>query len=320
MLPRMKRSLPILALLLAAPALAQDEPATPASVIEAAPADDWIAIPPQDLLVMELAPDADGTARQVVIQLMPEPFSQPWVENIRTLAAAHWWDGKSVYRVVDNWVAQWGGGDPELGMDPGPLPDGVVSPAASYDIPDGFMADIDANLDIMREGRGLPADWPSSAYAASEDFYLGWPFASADDGSSWPVHCYASVGVARDLAPDTGTGSELYAVIGHAPRQLDRNIAVVGRVIDGIEQLSTLKRGTGDAGVYETRGEDTPIVSVRLGDEPSTPPAFEYLNTASESFARYAQVSANRSDAFYQVAAGGIDVCNLKVPIREVKE
>ena len=50
------------------------------------------------------------------------------------------------------------------------------------------------------------------------------------------AHCYGSVGVGRDLSPDTGTGGELYAVIGQAPRQLDRNIALVGRVVDGIDR------------------------------------------------------------------------------------
>ncbi len=34
-------------------------------------------------------------------------------------------------------------------------------------------------------------------------------------------------------------GTEMYAVIGHAPRQLDRNVALVGRVLKGMELLST---------------------------------------------------------------------------------
>src|SRR3546814_1456277 len=57
---------------------------------------------------MDLAPDAAGGERRVVIQLMPAPFSRGWIGNIRKLAAAHWWDGTSVYRVQDNYVAQWG--------------------------------------------------------------------------------------------------------------------------------------------------------------------------------------------------------------------
>ncbi len=138
----------------------------------------------------------------------------------------------------------------------------------------------------------------------------------------WPVHCYGMVGVARDLSPSTGNGADLYAVIGHAPRQLDRNIALVGRVIEGIEHLSSLPRGNAEAGFY---GEDeaekrVPIVSVRLGDKltegPS--PSFEYLSTESESFAAYADARANRRDPFFIVPAGGADICNVPVPIRRV--
>ncbi|RIV84445.1 peptidylprolyl isomerase [Aurantiacibacter xanthus] len=303
-------------LTLAAPAMAQEEPPAPGSVVAAATPEEWVQIAPEDILVMELSPAADGSARRVVIQLLPPPFSQPWVENIKTLARAHWWDGKSIYRVVDNWVAQWGGGDPELDMDPGPLPEGVVSPMVPYVETWGKDGD---EIVLWH-----PRDYLEDNYADWAQFFDGWPTAyaiSADTTqlSGWPVHCYGSVGVARDLAPDTGTGSELYAVIGHAPRQLDRNIAVVGRVIAGIEYLSTLPRGTAEAGVYAERSEDTPIVSVRLASEMSDPPAYEYLDTASDSFARYVEVRANRHDSFYEVPAGGVDVCNVQVPIRPVQ-
>ena len=108
----MKRLLLALPMFLTLPATAQEaDPPTPASVVEASAPEEWVAIAPEDLLVMDLAPDAQGRARQVVIQLLPAPFSQPWVENIRKLARAHWWDGTQVYRVVDNWVAQWGAGE-----------------------------------------------------------------------------------------------------------------------------------------------------------------------------------------------------------------
>jgi peptidylprolyl isomerase len=77
-----------------------------------------------------------------------------------------------------------------------------------------------------------------------------------------------------------------------------------------------------------------PIVSVRLGSElpdadpasssqavgQTTRPRFEYLASDSESFADYVHVRANRSDAFYRVPAGGVDVCNVQVPIRRVEE
>ncbi|MCP6473599.1 peptidylprolyl isomerase, partial [Klebsiella pneumoniae] len=78
-----------------------------------------------------------------------------------------------------------------------------------------------------------PLGYPD-AYAPATGHAAGWPIGYDETrGAAWLTHCYGSVGVGRDLAPDTGTGGELYAVIGHAPRHLDRNIAVIGRVIEG---------------------------------------------------------------------------------------
>ena len=293
---------------------------TPDSITAEAQPGEWIAIPPADLLVMKLAPDARGEPREVVIQLLPPPFSQGWVDNIKTLAAAHWWDGTSVYRVVDNWVAQWGDGKEDK-PDPKPLPPGLtVVPESAYVAPIPMVSAGDASGEPGLATSGI-ADGPIStrdAYAPLTGFENGWPIALSFD-SKWPTHCYGTVGVARDLSPDTGTGAELYAVIGHAPRQLDRNIAVVGRVIDGIEYLATLPRGTAEFGVYATEEEHTPIVSVRLASElpPGEQPAYQYLDTASASFARYAAVRAARHDDFYRMPAGGVDVCNVQVPIRK---
>lgn len=320
-------------LALAHPAAAQEaEPPTPASVVAAAPASDWRPIDPADLLVMDLAPDRDGNPRRVIIQLLPPPFSQGWVENVRTLAKAHWWDGTSVYRVVDNWVAQWGDGEDDEAKAK-PLPEGLrVVPEACYEVvqissdcgAEGLEAAIEG-LGAMAEDAPPGGDWRNrDPYSMWADIVWGWPVSMVQrrtDGewSMSPIHCYGSVGVARDTET-TGTGSELYAVIGHAPRQLDRNIAVVGRVIEGIEHLSTLPRGKGDAGVYDKPELRVPIVSVRLGNEvPEFPqPTFEYLASDSASFAEYVRVRANRNDAFYKVPAGGIDVCNVQVPIRRV--
>ena len=136
----------------------------------------------------------------------------------------------------------------------------------------------------------------------------------------WPVHCYAMVGVARDMSPNTGSGAELYAVIGHAPRHLDRNIALVGRVISGIEHLSSLPRGPGPLGVYNDPAQRVPITSVRLASDLAVAdrPHFEYLSSESESFARYAAARADRRDPFFIRPAGGVDICNIPVPIRPV--
>ena len=128
------------------------------------------------------------------------------------------------------------------------------------------------------------------------------------------------VGVGRNLSPDTGSGAELYAVIGHAPRHLDRNIALVGRVIEGIENLSSLPRGTEALGFYKTAEERVPILSIRLATElpAAEQPRFQYLSTESASFAKYADARANRRDPFFIKPAGGADICNIPVPVRRV--
>jgi peptidylprolyl isomerase len=121
------------------------------------------------------------------------------------------------------------------------------------------------------------------------------------------------------LSPDTGTGGELYAVIGHAPRQLDRVIAVVGRVVEGIDRLSSLPRGTEALGFYKDKAQYVPIAAIRLAsDMPAAErPSFEYLDTASATFANYLRVRANRHDDFYISPAGGVDLCNVQVPVRK---
>jgi peptidylprolyl isomerase len=280
-------------------------PQTPAEIVARAPVADWKRIASSDLLVMELAPDAAGKPRRVVMQLMPAPFSQGWVSNIRKLVAARWYDGIAIVRVQDNYVVQWGDPDGETPGKAKPLPKGLTV------VPEG---------EYVAPATGLPkgANGGNDAYAARNGFSAGWPIAG-NGKASWPIHCYGMVGVGRNMAPDTGTGAELYVVNGQAPRQLDRNVALVGRVISGMENLSALPRGTGDMGFYKTAQERVPILSVRMGSEVSGLPGYEYLSTESRSFAAYVDKRANRKDDFYVQPAGGVDVCNVPVPIREIK-
>ncbi len=344
--------------------VAQTVPATPypapSEIVAAAPASDWVAIEPADLLVMTLAPDARAPStgsgeRRVVIQLMPAPFSQGWVGNIRTLAAAHWWDGLSINRVQDNYVVQWGDADGEDAAKARALPEGLTTMTeAQYTsvlpLPDDRYRDCDANARSLADAAGaicieqrhraprLFAPGTPDAYAIRSGHYVGWPVATQEETGPtiettnvgpirvvtermWPVHCYGMVGVGRNLSPDTGSGAELYTVIGHAPRHLDRNIALVGRVIEGIEHLSSLPRGTGALGFYESAEERVPIVSIRLATAlpAADQPRFEYLSTESDSFARYADARANRRDPFFNVPAGGADICNIPVPVRRVR-
>ncbi len=293
----------------------------PSEIVAAAPASDWIAIAPADILVMTLA-----NGKQAVIQLMPPPFSQGWIGNIRKLAAAHWWDGLSINRVQDNYVVQWGDASEKKALPKGLVTVGeqeyALSVDDSVDLGVATFSDIGQAVSSWQEVVAAPKKMGlkrgRDAYSTKTNLIKGWPLGS-DGRQIWPIHCYAMVGVGRNLSPDTGSGAELYTVIGHAPRHLDRNIAVVGRVISGIENLSSLPRGMGALGFYEKPEERVGITSIRLANElpDADQPRFEYLSTESESFAAYADARANRRDAFFIKPAGGADICNIPVPVRK---
>ena len=332
-------------LALALPVAAQDEPQgapSPNAIVAQASPAEWVRIADEDLLVMTLAPAADGSPREVVMQLMPAPFSQGWVENIRTLARAGWYDDIAVNRVQDNYVVQWGDpnyDNPEAEGEAKPLPEGLnVIGEENYTTRlDEWQAE-NAERDrkrVAKQAAGIQLsiveqnpypDWHSrDSYASWVSFYSGWPVAASGfswNQEWWPVHCYGMVGVGRGYSPDTGSGAELYTVIGHAPRHLDRNIALVGRIVSGMEHLSSLPRGSGDLGFYTVDEADkrTPILTVRVAsDLPQTErPAFEYLSTEGPTFAQYAEARANRRDPFFIHPAGGADICNIPVPVREV--
>lgn len=261
--------------------------------VDAAPPDAWQPVPPENLLVMELA-----TGQRIVIQLAPD-FAPIHVANIRVLARAHWWDGAGIVRVQDNYVVQW------ARMPEGQaLPKGIDQhPPAEYD----------------RPSRGIafrPLGYPDS-YAPDVGYVDGWPVAG-DGTRSWLTHCYGMVGVGRDMPPDTGTGEELYAVNGQAPRQLDRNIALVGRVVVGMPVLGALPRGAAAMGFYSDPKQWVPIRTVQIAaDMPvAERPKIEAMRTGSSIFAQYLDARANRRDPFFVRPAGGVDLCNAPVPTR----
>ena len=268
---------------------------TPNDVVAASPASAWKPIPSDDLLVMDLA-----NSGRVVIELAPA-FAPIHVANIKALARGHYWDGATIYRVQDNYVVQWG-----LNESKKPWPTGVTpKPPAEYTRPL-------KGLTIKPLGSPDP-------YAPGAGFADGWPVAY-NAKARWAnlVHCYGTVGVGRDLSPDTGTGGELYAAIGPL-RHLDRNIAIVGRVIDGIDKLSTLPRGTDALGFYKDKGQYVAIASIKLASDmpASKRPSYEVMDTMSATFAHYLKLRANRHDDFYILPAGGVDLCNGQVPVRK---
>jgi peptidylprolyl isomerase len=273
------------------------KPLTSAQWLEAAQPTDWRRPDPQDTLYLELP------GGRVIIELAPR-FAPAHVANIKALVRAGFFDGLPVGRVQDNYVTQWGDID-------------EVRPTelANRRLPDETFIAWQASLPLVE----LP---DADGYAPRTGWLDGFPVGiePGPAGQVWLTHCYGIVGVARDVWPDTGSGAQLYAVIGQAPRQLDRNIVLVGRVIRGMELLSSLPRGSGALGFYadEEKARRTQIVSARLAaDLPqSRRTPVEILRTDTPLFSKYVEARRNRREEWFVRPAGHIDVCNLPLPAR----
>ena len=275
--------------------VAQTTPAVPPTKpLSAEPVErDWRPIPDDELLVMTLTGD-----RRVVIRLA-SAYAPAHVANVRTLARAHWWDASSVYRVQENWVAQWGDATERK-----PMAAGVVGvPPAEFEIARYAPVQRLPRPDSYAARSGITAD--------------GWPVAS-DGKAAWLTHCYGMVGVARDASPSTGSGSELFTPIGQSARRLDRNYTVVGRIIEGMKYLSALPRSDAPMGVYASEGERSGIVSVRLAsDIPAAErPHFEYRAADNPRFA--AMIAAKLTPPAPTVPTG-IGVCDVPLAVRRAR-
>lgn len=282
----------------ALPAFA-DEPLTTQSVIESSTAADWRTPAQRNLLYMQLDDN------QIVFELAPA-FAPNLVENIRRLVANHYFDGLSIIRSQDNYVVQWG--DPAAGSENAKT-----------------LADASAELEpeFFRKRAGLDITKLDSqdAYAEEVGFIDGFPVAN-DRDRAWLTHCYGMLGVGRDYAPNSGNGAELYVVTGHAPRHLDRNVTIIGRVLMGIEHLSSLPRGTGELGFYKTEKEYVKINSIRFGDEipESAQSKIEVMHTDTQTFANFVKARTYRRHAWFVDPAERIEICNVVVPVRMKKE
>ncbi len=279
------------------PLIARREPLTTAGIIVAlSRLSEWRRIDPARLLRMELQSGA-----KIEIELAPD-LAPLATANILRLVREKYFDGLSINRVQDNFVAQWGDPDSQRSLG-----------SAARTLPAEFTRAWSDSLAVtpLRDADG---------FAPDTGFMAGMPVAGdRRAGRLWGAHCYASVGVGRDNDETSGNGSELYVVIGHAPRQLDRNITVVGRVVRGVESLSSLRRGTAALGFYETPSERIGIVSIRVSadlpsDEQQT---LEALRTDSASFTALVEARRNRRDEWYKVPAGHIDLCSLPLPVRQ---
>ncbi len=270
---------------------------TMSDIVKASQAIDWRPLNPDNTLYLDM------DKGRVVIELAPE-FAPKNVANIKTLVKDGYFDGLAMIRSHDNYVAQWG--DPNENRGFKNAASKVVGEfTVRYKETDQFtrLPDVDGYAPQVGHVNGFPAARDPKSQ------------------TTWLTHCYGAIGVARGNETDSGNGSSLYAVIGHAPRNLDRNITVVGRVMHGIELLSSLPRGKGALGFYENPDERTPIKSIRIAaDVPEKERTkLEVFRTDTASFKAVVEAQRNRGGDWYKFAANHIELCNVPIPVRLAK-
>lgn len=283
------------------PSQAKDTPAKPqpalADIIKASSPSDWRELDPKNTLYLELP------AGRVVIELAPQ-YAPNHVANIKALVREGYFDGLSVMRAQDNYVVQWG--DPS---------ESRVIKTAKKTLKAEFTASITRDIPFT----ALP---DVDTYAPAVGYSNGLPAArDTQSGRTWLTHCYGMVGVGRDNDADSGGGTDLYVVIGHAPRHLDRNVTLVGRVMQGMELLSAMPRGTGALGFYEKPEQYVPIKSIRIAaDVPSSERShLEVIRTDTPTFKAIVESQRFRGGDWYKVAAQHVEVCNVPIPVRQQK-
>jgi len=280
----------------AAPAAAPAKAApSVAEILAASPAAAWRPLVDEHTLYMQLP------AGRVIIELEPA-LAPHTVAAIESLVRMHYFDGAAVVRVQDNFVAQWSVPDETR-----KVPENMRTLAPEFTAP---LAAAPFTVLPDRDGFAPEAGFIDSFPAARD----------VAAGRAWLAHCYGAVGVGRDNDPASGNGSELYAVIGHAPRQLDLNVTVVGRVRQGIELLASLPRGSAAMGFYDRPADRTAISSIRVAaDVPAGERTrLEVLRTDSAAFTALAEARRNRRDEWYVHPAGHLDLCNAPLPVRPI--
>ena len=234
----------------------------------------------------------------VVIELAPA-MAPKHVARFRELVADGFYDGKTFYRVIDGFVAQGGDGSDLEGEFPNALIDAE------------FERELGPDLDwtaVETKDPFAPETGFIEGFAAGRD---------VDSGRSWLVHCPGVVAMARNNAPDTAS-TDFYIVIGQAPRYLDRNMSIFGRVVAGMQHVQRIARGPADGdGVIEDEGNRTAIVRARLATSISAKDRLIVTvpDSKSDEFKGMLESRRHRTHEFFHVTPPPIlDVCQIPLP------
>lgn len=272
---------------------------TMASVLAGTKPSDWRPLDPESTLYLDLP------GGRVVIELNPA-FAPGHVANVKALVREGYFDGLTVNRAQDNYVVQWGDANDQDPQKRRPIRNAKPTLPAEFDRP--IAADL--------PWTPLP---DGDVYAAEVGWSSGFPAArDPKTGRTWLTHCYGTLGTGRGNDAASGGGTELFVVIGHSPRHLDRNDTALGRVVRGMDVLSTLPRGTGNLGFYEKAEQRVPIRSMRVAaDVPAAQRvALEVLRSGTDAFRTLIEARRNRREEWFKQRVGKVELCNVPIPVR----
>jgi peptidylprolyl isomerase len=271
----------------------------------------WNTLDPENTVYLQMQ---EGT---VVIELNPT-FAPKTVKRFKELLEEQFYRGMSFYRVIDGFVAQ-GGDESDI--------DGSQSVKT-------LKAEFEINWPLKPKDKEEAEDWvPMSwtpvqtddMFAAYTGFIDGFPAARDEKkaGKAWLTHCPGSVAMARNDGPNTGS-TDFYIVIGQAPRYLDRNLTIFGRVVWGMDVVQRIKRGpTLKNGIIEEDLERTWIKRMRLASslEESKRLDVWLADTNSKGFKNMLNERRNRNNKFFHHKPPKIlDICQVPVPARLEKQ
>ena len=267
----------------------------------------WNSLDPDNTVYLQMQ---EG---MIIIELNPT-FAPKTVKKFKNLLGQQFYRGLSFYRVIDGFVAQ-AGDESDI--------DGNQKATT-------LKAEFEINWPLKPKDKEEAQDWvplswtpvqTDDMFAPYTGFIDGFPAArnKKKAGKAWLTHCPGTVAMARNDDPDSG-GTDFYIVIGQAPRYLDRNLTVFGRVVWGMDVVQRIKRGPAlENGIIEADLERSWIKRLRLAStlEASERPDIYVADTNSDGFKNLLKERRNRSHKFFHHKPPKVlDICQVPVPAR----
>jgi peptidylprolyl isomerase len=207
------------------PAAAVQKPAPPAPAAVSPPAaSDWRTPDPQDVLVI------DTNKGRILVELVPL-VAPTHVTRVRELARKGLYNGRSFFRVIDQFMAQTG--DPQdNGMGGSDLPDLTAEFTFRRGADTPFVQVADQAVAEIGFVGPLPVMTQSSQLM---------PMTADGRISGWALYCPGVAGMARGESPDSGNSQ--FFLMRQAYPSLEKRYTAFGRVISGLEVVRAIKAG-----------------------------------------------------------------------------